>query len=126
MSVDQTQLTTALTKTPDAVEALFADGTGASGGGIAAALSAISTAAVSNKVVINGRTETTGLVASTALYTAAKTKVSAAEEKVTSDTAAYQERLTKQYAASDAKVAAYKATQTQLQNQIDQWNKSGQ
>ncbi|WP_242138260.1 flagellar filament capping protein FliD [Sphingomonas sp. TREG-RG-20F-R18-01] len=126
LSVDQTQLSAALTKTPDAVEAMFADGTGATGGGIAAALNAISTAAVSNKITVNGRTETTGLVASTALYTAAKTKVAVAEDKVTSDTAAYQERLTKQYAASDAKVAAYKATQTQLQNQIDQWNKSGQ
>ncbi|WP_010161287.1 flagellar filament capping protein FliD [Sphingomonas sp. PAMC 26617] len=126
LSVDQTQLTAALNKTPEAVEALFADGTGATGGGIAAALNAISTAAVSNKVTVNGQTETTGLVASTALYTAAKAKVTDAETKVTSDTAAYQERLTKQYAASDAKVAAYKATQTQLQNQIDQWNKSGQ
>ena len=125
LSVDQTQLTSALNKTPDAVEALFADGTGATGGGIAAALNAISTAAVSNKTIVNGRTETTGLVASTALYTAAKSKVTDAETKVTTDTAAYQERLTKQYAASDAKVAAYKATQTQLQNQIDQWNKSG-
>lgn len=125
LSVDQTQLTNALTKTPDAFEALFADGTGATGGGIAAALNAISTAAVSNNVTVNGRTETTGLLASTALYTAAKAKVATAEDKVTSDTAAYQERLTKQYAASDARVAAYKATQTQLQNQIDQWNKSG-
>ena len=105
-------------------EALFADGTGASGGGIAAALNAISSAAVSNKVVINGRTESTGLVASTGLYTAAKAKVSDAEDKVTTDAATYKERLTKQYAASDARVAAYKATQTQLQNQIDQWNKS--
>ena len=124
LSVDAAQLTAALTKTPDAVEAMFADGTGATGGGISAALNAISTAAVSRKTVINGRTEVTGLVASTALYTAAKTKVSVAEEKVTSDAAVYKERLTKQYAASDAKVAAYKATQTQLQNQIDQWNKS--
>lgn len=124
LSVNSTQLTAALNKTPEAVEALFADGTGASGGGIAAALNAISSAAVSNKVVINGRTESTGLVASTGLYTAAKAKVSDAEDKVTTDAATYKERLTKQYAASDARVAAYKATQTQLQNQIDQWNKS--
>ncbi|RZM21420.1 MAG: flagellar hook protein, partial [Sphingomonas sp.] len=90
-----------------------------------AALSAISDAAVSNKITVNGRTETTGLVASAALYSAAKAKVDDAEDKVTSDSAVYKERLTKQYAASDAKIAAYKATQTQLQNQIDQWNKSG-
>ena len=47
-----------------------------------------------------------------------------AEAKVTTDTAAYQERLTKQYAASDAIVAAYKASATALQSQIDQWNKT--
>lgn len=124
LSVDSVKLAAALTKTPDAVEAMFADGTGATGGGIAAALNAISNAAVNNKTIINGKTESTGLVASTSLYTAAKSKVTDAEAKVVVDTAAYQERLTKQYAASDAKVAAYKATQTQLQNQIDQWNKS--
>lgn len=124
LSVDSARLNTALQKTPAAVEALFANGTGASGGGLAAALNAITTAATNNKVVINGQTESTGLVGSTALYTARLAKVTDAEAKVTTDTAAYQERLTKQYAASDAIVAAYKASATALQSQIDQWNKS--
>lgn len=125
LSVDSARLTAALAKTPDAVEALFADGTGATGGGLAAALDAITTAALDKQVTVNGRIEHVGLVGSTALYTAAKTKVTDDEAKVATDTAAYQERLTKQYAASDAKIAAYKASQTALQNQIDQWNKSG-
>lgn len=125
LSVDSAKLTAALTKTPDAVEALFADGTGATGGGLSAALDAITTAAVDKQVIVNGQTEHVGLVGSTALYTAAKTKVTDDETKVATDTTAYQERLTKQYAASDAKIAAYKASQTALQNQIDQWNKSG-
>lgn len=124
LSVDSAKLADALNKTPDAVEALFADGTGATGGGLAAALDAISTAAVDKQVTVNGKVEHVGLVGSTALYTAAKTRVTDAEAKVVTDTATYQERLTKQYAASDAKVAAYKASQTALQNQIDQWNKS--
>ena len=124
LSVDSAKLAAALAKSPDGVEALFADGTGASGGGIAAALEAISTAAVDKTVTINGKTERIGLVGSAALYTAAKDKVSDAEAKVATDTTAYQERLTKQYAASDARVAAYKASQTALQNQIAQWNKS--
>lgn len=124
LSVDSTKLNTALLNTPAAVEALFANGTGASGGGLAAALNAITTAATNNKVVINGQTESTGLVGSTALYTAKLAKVTDAEAKVTTDTAAYQERLTKQYAASDAIVAAYKASSTALQSQIDQWNKT--
>lgn len=76
-------------------------------------------------MTINGNVEHIGLVGSTALYTAAKTKVTDAEAKVATDTTAYQERLTKQYAASDALVAKYKASQTALTNQIAQWNKTG-
>ena len=124
LSVDNAKLAAALAKNPQAVEAMFADGTGASGNGIGGALDAISSNAVSKTVKINGRSETLGLVGSAALYTARKQKVTDAEEQVTKDTATYQERLTRQYAASDARVAAYKAAQTQLQNQIDQWNKS--
>ncbi len=125
LSVDSARLAAVLASNPDGVEALFADGTGASGGGIAAALDAISTAAVDKAVTVNGKVERIGLVGSAALYTAAKTRVTDAEAKVATDTTAYQERLTKQYAASDARVAAYKASQTALTNQIAQWNKSG-
>lgn len=125
LRVDSARLTAALAKTPDAVEALFADGTGATGGGLSAALDAITTGAVDRQVVVNGQIEHVGFVGSTALYTAAKSKVTDDEAKVATDTTAYQQRLTKQYAASDAKIAAYKAAQTALQNQIDQWNKSG-
>jgi flagellar hook-associated protein 2 len=124
LSVDSTKLTAALVKTPAAVEAMFANGTGASGGGLAAALSTITTAATDAKVVINGQTESTGLAGSTALYTAKLSKVTDAEAQVVTDTATYKDRLTKQYAASDAIVAAYKASSTALQNQIDQWNKT--
>lgn len=125
LSVDSTKLNTALLKTPAAVEALFANGTGATGGGLAAALNAITSAATNNKVIVNGQAQSTGLVGSTALYTAKLAKVNDAEAQVTTDTAAYQDRLTKQYAASDAMVAAYKASAKALQSQIDQWNKTG-
>lgn len=125
LSVDSTKLNAALTTYPDAVEAMFANGTGATGGGIAAALGAISDAAVDQKVTVNGTIQHIGLVGSTALYTAAKSKVADAEAQVATDTAAYQDRLTKQYAASDAIVAKYKASQTALTNQIAQWNKTG-
>ncbi|WP_404373518.1 flagellar filament capping protein FliD [Sphingomonas sp. MMS24-J45] len=124
LSVNSTKLSAIIASNPDGVEALFADGTGASGGGIAAALDAISTAAVDKTVTVNGRVERIGLVGSAALYTAAKDRIADAEAKVATDTTAYQERLTKQYAASDARVAAYKASQTALTNQIAQWNKS--
>lgn len=124
LAVDAARLTAALAKTPDAVEALFADGTGPTGHGLAAALDAISTEAVEKKVVVGGKTETLGLTGSAALYARQKAKVQDAEDQVAKDTAVYSERLTRQYAASDARIAAYKASQTQLQNQIDQWNKS--
>lgn len=124
LSVDSAKLSAALANTPDAVEALFANGTGATGGGIAAALDAISTAAIDQTVTINGHIEHIGLVGSTALYTAAKTKVTDAEAKVATDTTAYQERLTKQYAASDAIVAKYKAAQDALTNQFAQSSKN--
>lgn len=124
LSVNSTTLSTAMINAPDAVEAMFADGTGATGAGLGAALAAITTKATDNKVYINGAVEETGLAGSTALYTAKLSKVSDQEAQVTTDTAAYQERLTAQYAASDARVAAYKASMTALQNQIDQWNKT--
>ena len=123
LSVDAARLSSALSKTPDAVEALFADGTGATGGGLSAALDAIATAATDKSILINGQVEHIGFVGSTALYTAAKVKAADAQAKVDTDTTAYQQRLTKQYAASDGRIAAYKASQTALQNQIDQWNK---
>lgn len=124
LSVDATRLTAVLATAPDAVEALFADGTGTTGHGLSAALDAISSNAVERKVVVGAKTETLGLIGSAALYTAQKAKVVDAETQVAKDTVVYSERLTRQYAASDARVAAYKASQTQLQNQIDQWNKS--
>jgi flagellar hook-associated protein 2 len=124
LSVNSTTLSNALINSPDAVEAMLADGTGATGAGLGAALSSIVTTATDNKVYINGSVEETGLSGSTALYTAKLSKVSDEEAQVVTDTAAYQQRLTTQYAASDARVAAYKAAQTALQNQIDQWNKT--
>jgi flagellar hook-associated protein 2 len=124
LTVDSTKLSTAMINTPAAVEALFANGTGATGGGLAAALNAISTSATSNTVYLNGQAETTGLAGSTALYTAKLTKVQDQEAQVATDTTAYQARLTAQYAASDAAIAAYKASAASLQTQIDQWNKT--
>jgi len=125
LRVDAARLAAVIASSPDGVEALFADGIGASGGGIAAALDAISTAAVDQAVTVNGRVERIGLVGSAALYTAARARVTDAEAKVATDTAVYQERLTRQYAASDARVAAYRSTLSALQNQIAQWNRSG-
>lgn len=117
LSVNAAQLGAALTKWPDTIEAMFADvtpvGSGASGYGIGAALNAISTAATS---------KTAGLGASTTSYTNAKTKIADAEAKAADDAATLKTRLTKQFAGMDARVAAYKSTQTFLKAQVDAWN----
>ena len=115
LRVDNAQLARALTGQPAAVEALFADGSGASGHGLAAALGAIATAATG---------AVTGLGASETRYARAKTDLSAAQTKASEDAEALRTRLTTQFARMDSRVAAYKSTQTFLQNQIDAWNKS--
>ncbi len=99
---------------PDAVEAIFADGTGASGHGLGGALSAISSAATDTK---------TGLAAATARYTAAKSDLADQTDKINTQEAAAKTRLTQQYSAMDAQVAAYKSTQSFLTAQIAAWNK---
>lgn len=116
LTVDTARLSKTLTDFPAAVEALFRDGTGESGNGVAAALAAISTAATG---------VTTGLGASEAKYSKAKSDLADLQIKATEDADRVRTRLTGQFAAMDARVAAYKSTQTFLTNQIAAWNKSG-
>jgi len=114
LTVKSDVLQKALTKWPDAVEAMFANGFGASGVGIGAALSAISDAALDSN---------TGLSASAIRYTAAKADLSDQQDKLTTQQDAAKTRLTQQYAAMDSQVAAYKSTQSFLTAQIAAWNK---
>ncbi|MES2754235.1 MAG: flagellar filament capping protein FliD [Pseudomonadota bacterium] len=114
LRVDAVRLATTLTTYPAAVEALFAPGTGESGAGLAAALASIATSATGT---------TTGLGASETRYTRAKADLSDAEIKALEEAERLRTRLTSQFAAMDKRVAAYKSTQTFLQNQIDAWNK---
>lgn len=114
LSVRSDVLAKALATWPDAVEAMFADGTGASGHGIGAALSAISTSATST---------TTGLAASTSRYTAVQSDIADQQDKLNTLEDATKTRLTQQYSAMDSQVAAYKSTQSFLTAQIAAWNK---
>ncbi|VVT20605.1 Flagellar hook-associated protein 2 [Sphingomonas sp. EC-HK361] len=115
LSVDQTQLTRAMTQWPEVVEAMFADGTGATGNGLSAALNAISTTTTS---------PTYGLDATTARLTQAQSDLAKAQDKASSDADALRTRMTQQFSAMDARVAAYKSTQAFLTQQIDMWTKS--
>lgn len=115
LSVNTARLAKAVADFPAAVERMFANGTGASEGGLSAALAA---------VVKGGTDRVVGLDASAATYTLQKNALADARLKVTEQTAQATERLTRQFATMDARTAAYKSTQTFLDNQIRAWNRS--
>lgn len=105
LSVRADRLDAALARFPNEVEALFADGAGATGGGLAAAFRAISDAAVDT---------TTGLGASISRYTASQGLVADQQSKATADREVTRTRLTQQFAGVDSQLSAYRATQAQL------------
>lgn len=109
LSVNATQLTAALTNFPEAVEALFFNGTGATGGGIAAAFQAIADQATD---------ATIGLGASESRYTKRQASLDEALEKANADKEVVRTRLTRQFAGADARVSAYKSTQSFLTQQF--------
>ncbi|MES2337931.1 MAG: flagellar filament capping protein FliD [Pseudomonadota bacterium] len=114
LSVDSARLAKSLAANPGAVEAMFTDrGTGATGKGLSAALNAVSTAVTSR---------TFGIGASEQRYTKAQSALTNDKLKVTEAQAKLKDRLTQQYSTMDARVAAYKATQTFLTQQVDAWN----
>lgn len=122
LAVDAGRLATALNNYPAAVEALFRDGVSTSNRssngavvGIGATLAAISATATSSS---------TGLGASATKYDKAKSDLADLQAKTTDDADKLRTRLTSQFATMDARVAAYKSTQTFLTNQIAAWNKS--
>lgn len=115
LTVDSARLARVLASDPAGVEALFADGSGASGGGLSAAFSTVAARLTSR---------TSGLDAATTRYTKQQTELTDAKTKLADATAATTERMTRQFASMDSRVAAYKSTQTFLTNQIAAWNKS--
>jgi flagellar hook-associated protein 2 len=115
LSVDAKKLDAALKKNPAGVEALFADGTGASEHGLAGALTVISDNATNAKY---------GLGASADRYSKAKDGIAEAQDKISKQEDTLRTRLTAQFAATDARVAAYKATQDYMKQQVDAWNAS--
>lgn len=112
LKVDSTTLTRALANFPNSVEAMFATVSGSTDG-LPAALNSISFRASSTVF---------GLGASELRYTQSQTDVSAQQDKLSTQSDAETTRLTQQFASMNAKVAAYKSTQTFLKNQIDAWN----
>ena len=110
LTVDAARLSAALSRYPQAVESMFA-----SGAALPATLQKISLAAGSTK---------SGLGASEASYTKAADQIAQAREKALEAADIARTRMTQQFASMDAKVAAYKSTQTFLKQQVDAWNNS--
>lgn len=114
LSVDSARLARALADFPAAVEAMFADGVGATDGGISAALSAISARATDRNY---------GFDAETPRFTAQRSELTAAQARAVEAAAVMKDRLTRQFASMDSIVASYKSTGDFLKQQVDAWNR---
>jgi len=114
LAVDSAAVTTALSKYPDAVEAMFTASTDGKSG-LLAVLTTIST---------NASSTTYGLGASATRYTAAQSDVTDQQATLSTKKETETTRLTQQYATMNTKVAAYKSIQAYLTQQIDAWTKS--
>lgn len=105
LSVNATTLQAALTNSGAAVERILTVG-------LPAAMRQVSLALTAS---------TGGLNASQTGYTRLQSSIAKEEEKIELDTATLRERLTRQFAGMDARVSAYKATQSFLDQQIKSW-----
>lgn len=105
LTVNATTLQAALTSSGAAVERMLTVGLPAAMREMSLALTA----------------PTGGLSASQTGYTRLQASIAKEQEKIETDTAALRERLTRQFAGMDARVSAYKATQSFLDQQIKSW-----
>ena len=112
LEVDDAALTAAMTTNADAVEAMFSYGTS---GGIYSAMQSLQ---------LNATSSIYGLGASTSNYLKTRSDTTEKQDKLTDQAASMTARLTQQFSSMNAKVSAYKSTQSFMQQQIDQWSKS--
>lgn len=110
LSVNNGTLTKAMTDYPAALEAMFSNAS--DGSGVLAAM---------NSIKLNATSTLYGLGASTTRYNQAKTRLADQQDKLTVQQEQMTTRLTQQFASMNARVAAYKSTQTFMENQIKAW-----
>lgn len=110
LSVNSATLSKAIADYPGAVEAMFSNA--ADGSGVLGALNSIKLSATSTLF---------GLGASTTRYNQAKSALTDQQDKLTLQQEKMTTRLTQQFASMNARVAAYKSTQTFMENQIKAW-----
>ncbi|WP_026326138.1 flagellar filament capping protein FliD [Sphingomonas sp. Mn802worker] len=112
LEIDDATLTSVMTNNANAVEAIFSYG-GSSG--LYAAMQSLQ---------FNATSSIYGLGASNSNYLKSRATVTDAQDKLTDQAASMTTRLTQQFSSMNAKVSAYKSTQSFMQQQIDQWSKS--
>jgi flagellar hook-associated protein 2 len=110
LRVDTLRLSRVLAERPGDVEAMFKGGAG-----LPAALAGIATAAADQR---------SGLGASEANYAKLQQTLSEDREKAVTAAETTRTRMTQQFASMDARVAAYRSTQSFLEQQVDAWNNS--
>ncbi|MDF7777767.1 flagellar filament capping protein FliD [Sphingomonas sp. AOB5] len=108
LTLNTGRLTNAMLSYPDSIEAMFK-----MGAGLSAQLSSIAVSASSTIY---------GLGASESRYTKAKTAITEQQTKATEAAEVLRTRMTRQFASMDSAVAAYKSTQTFIENQVKAWN----
>ncbi|MEH3040336.1 MAG: flagellar filament capping protein FliD [Sphingomonas paucimobilis] len=118
LRVDKTLLASAIANNPDAVEAMFAAASGSDG------TTGKSLPAALNRIAATAKSTTLGLGASDKRYAEAQGALAKEQAKVAEQTEVTSTRMTQQFAASEARVAAYKAQQTFMENQIKMWTRS--
>ncbi len=113
LEVDETALTAALKNAPDAVEQMFAYSP-VGNTGLYQAMASIKNASSSTVY---------GLGASTTRYRQAQSDLTRKQDTIKDQADRATTRLTQQFASMNARVSAYKATQSFMQQKIDMWTK---
>lgn len=113
LEVDDATLTAALKNAPDAVESMFAYSPVGSTG-LYQAMASIRSASASTVY---------GLGASTTRYRQAQSDLTKKQDTIADQSERATKRLTQQFASMNARVSAYKATQSFMQQKIDMWTK---
>ena len=108
LRVDSARLAKMMATAPEQVEAMFA-----AGAGLTTALDAIAAKALDKNH---------GLGSSETNYAKAQDRLADDLDDMREATEKLRTRMTQQFAAMDAKVAAYKSTQSFLEQQIKAWN----
>ncbi|MDF2494361.1 flagellar filament capping protein FliD [Sphingomonas sp.] len=112
LSVNSEKLTRAINQFPGSLEAMFSNSS--DGTGVLAAM---------NSIKLNATSTLYGLGASTTRYNQAKSDLVDQQDKLELQQEKMTTRLTQQFASMNARVAAYKSTQTFMENQIKAWTK---